>query len=74
MFDPLPAHLLGTPAQGTVLSRLKGPQLGQVKVTGGVIFNARLCVPDAQCVLTPGAPVMVVGRRGNTLLVLPYQP
>lgn len=58
--------------QGYVERTIAGDQSGRVRVMG-VSWMARLSNPDTHAVLTPGMPITVLGRRGNTLLVLPSE-
>jgi membrane protein implicated in regulation of membrane protease activity len=67
------AEILEQTMHGSVEQAIAGHLPGRVKVMG-VSWAARLCIPDARYVLNPGTPVTVFGRRGNTLLVLPYAP
>lgn len=71
--EPIQAELFEQTLDGVVETAIAGHLPGQVK-TMGVTWSARLCVPDPRCVLSPGTPVTIVGRRGNTVLVLPYWP
>lgn len=57
---------------GVVKSVIAGPIAGHVKVMG-VTWKARLCIPQAGFLLTPGMPVIVFGCQGDTLLVLSTQ-
>ena len=67
------AELFEQTMQGEVEQAIAGHLPGRVKVMG-VSWAARLCIPDARYVLARGTTVTVLGRRGNTLLVLPYVP
>ncbi|RZM79554.1 NfeD family protein [Leptolyngbya iicbica] len=67
------AELFEQTMHGEVEQTIAGHLPGRVKVMG-VSWTARLCIPDGRYVLPSGTPVTVFGRRGNTLLVLPYAP
>ena len=67
------AEILEQAMHGVVEEAIAGHLPGRVKVMG-VSWTARLCIPDNRYVLSSGTPVMAFGRRGNTLLVLPYMP
>lgn len=67
------AEILEQTMDGIVEQAITGHLPGRIKVMG-VSWTAKLCVPDNRYVLSPGTPVTVFGRRGNTLLVLPYVP
>lgn len=54
---------------GVVESTIAGPIPGRVKIMG-FSWKACLCIPEARYILTTGTPVIVFGRRGDTLLVL----
>jgi membrane protein implicated in regulation of membrane protease activity len=71
ILEPTQAELFEHPLDGVVVTVIMGCLSGQVNIMS-VTWLARLCVPDPRYVLPPGTPVSVVGRRGNTVLVLPY--
>lgn len=65
------AEIFEQTLHGIVESEIVGHLPGRVKVMG-VSWTARLYTPDTRYVLSAGSPVTVVGRRGNTVLVLPH--
>jgi membrane protein implicated in regulation of membrane protease activity len=67
------AEIMEQRIYGVVEQAIAGHFPGRIKVMG-VSWAARLCIPDDRYVLPPGTPITVFGRRGNTLLVLPYTP
>lgn len=71
IFEPPQAEILERIMPGVIETAIAGHLSGRVKVMG-VSWRARLCIPDAHYVLLPGTPVTIVGRCGNTVLVLPY--
>lgn len=60
------------PLNGIVEKAIIENGIGRVKVMG-VSWMARLSTSEINCDLSPGTPVRVLGRSGNTLWVLPYQ-
>ena len=73
ILEQTPAEIMEQTMPGVVEQAIAGHLPGRVKVMG-VSWTARLCIPDHRYVLSPGTPVTVFGRRGNTLLVLPNVP
>ena len=70
IFEAIPAEIIEETLQGIVEQEVAGALSGRVKVMG-VSWKACLCIPDNRYTLPPGTTVTVLGRRGNTLLVLP---
>jgi hypothetical protein len=68
--EPAPAEIFNYPMPGIIESPVTGFMPGRV-VIHGTSWSARLCIPDPRCVLPPGTPVLALGRRGLTLLVIP---
>ena len=76
--DPTPSNieaLLGL--RGTVvvplLDRVDGPALGQVKLTNGETWTARLLAPTGENTIDTGATVVVTAIEGSTAVVVPAE-
>jgi membrane protein implicated in regulation of membrane protease activity len=65
-------EMFDNPMEGVSETVISGQLPGRIKVMG-VSWEARLCVPDPRCKIVAGKPVIVIGRRGNTLLILPQR-
>ncbi len=68
-FSPLSTEWFQTRRRGRVVKKIKPTRPGQVSV-GGVIWQAR-SIEYLEKSIPKKQTVIVVGRQGNTLLVLP---
>ena len=69
-FEPPSVHLFDQPISGRVESEVTSNHQGRVKCQG-VSWKASLYLIDHPHPLMPEQVVDVIGREGNTLLILP---
>ncbi|MGD1941593.1 MAG: NfeD family protein [Leptolyngbyaceae cyanobacterium] len=70
ILEQIPVEFFEQTMSGIVERDITAHLPGRVKVMG-VSWKASLYDLDGSYILSPDTPVTVLGRRGNTLLVLP---
>lgn len=59
------------PMAAEVIEEIRGSSTGLVRAKAS-FWTARLFLPDPSVCVPPGTRVTVIGRIGNTLIILPY--
>lgn len=67
---PPPIECFPPSAVGVIDEVVAGDRRGRIRY-GGTIWFARPCTPDLGLTFGVGQPVQILGRQGNTLLILP---